>query len=176
MRDVAAAGEAVQAKANSAASAIRKVLLILLPKRPDRAIDANRVPSRRERYHAEIASLFSKTSEAGARPGGASLADSGNSCRVLPAINQKSTPSYYACFRTGPDSSWRVAQCGAPCVGRSIFARRKRRTTGPDGGGGVANRRRNRCAHSAPRRRRPGGTPAPRGQAWPPGTRCTGRA
>ena len=36
---------------------------------------------------------------------GASLADSGNSCRVLPAINHKSTPSYYACFRTGSDSS-----------------------------------------------------------------------
>ncbi len=58
MRDVAAAGEAVQPNANSAASAVRKVPLILLPKKPDSAIDANRVPPGWERYDAEITCLF----------------------------------------------------------------------------------------------------------------------
>ena len=44
MRDSAAAGDAAQAKIISAASAVRHVLLILLPKRPDGGYNANCVP------------------------------------------------------------------------------------------------------------------------------------
>jgi hypothetical protein len=44
MREVAAAGEAVQPKAISAASAVRNVPLILLPKRLDSVFNAICVP------------------------------------------------------------------------------------------------------------------------------------
>src|ERR1700733_10897014 len=81
MREVAAAGETVQAKANSAASAVRKVPVILLPKRPDGAIDAICVPRCCGRQGIEITRLFFRawtdTRDFGQHP----LPVSGNSCR-----------------------------------------------------------------------------------------------
>src|ERR1700733_9354758 len=88
MREVAAAGEAVQPKATSAASAVRKVPLILLPKRPDGAIDASCVPRRCGKQVIEIKTLFFWTRAVYGDFGQHPLPVSVNSCRcILRPIN-----------------------------------------------------------------------------------------
>ena len=54
MRDVADAVETAQQNSTAAASAVVNVLLILLPKRPDRSINASSVPWRRRAQIIEI--------------------------------------------------------------------------------------------------------------------------